>query len=79
MYTAFAFTNDELEKDKMYNFWMWMLVPIAATAMSISFALKPRRRDMLYKVFLCLQFLKFSVMSEVLAMVGRGFETAALI
>ncbi|GMI18519.1 hypothetical protein TrLO_g14873 [Triparma laevis f. longispina] len=51
MYTAFAFTNDEHEKDKMYNFWMWILVPIAATAMSISFALKPGRRDMLYKFF----------------------------
>ncbi|GMH59134.1 hypothetical protein TrLO_g15018 [Triparma laevis f. longispina] len=52
LYARFASTISSKERDKIYDFWRWILLPLAMTAMTISFALKPRREDFKYKIIL---------------------------
>ena len=75
LYAYYARTGDE----KVYKFWKWIIAPMAVTAVGISFALKPRREDWAYKVFLVLQYVLFTFVSEILAVVGYDFSTSQII
>ncbi|GMH90124.1 hypothetical protein TrVE_jg3457 [Triparma verrucosa] len=52
---------------------------MAVTAMAISFALKPRREDRAHTIFLVLQFVVFSFVTEFLNVVGEDFATSQII
>ena len=47
--------------------------------MAISFALKPRREDRAYKAFLVIQYVLFTFVSEILAVVGQDFAKSKTI
>ena len=66
LYISFAISGDQ----KISNFWVWIFLPTSLTAMCISFALKPRRVDWQYKVFLWAQYFLFTTCPEILAIVG---------
>ena len=68
-------TGDET----LTEFYGWILLPICVTAMTISFGLKPCRTDFAYKVFLYSQYFLFSFVSEILVVIGYGFEQQAVI
>jgi len=70
LYACFALTEDKQEKD-YYNFWGWIILPVCFAAMGISFALKPRREDRLYKIGLYLQFFLFAFVSTFFTFVGK--------
>ncbi|GMH71858.1 hypothetical protein TrST_g1472 [Triparma strigata] len=69
LYVYFAYTGDE----KVPKFWAWIILPISATAMAVSFALKPRREDWAYKAFLVLQYVLFTFVSEFFEAVAEDF------
>ncbi|GMH80284.1 hypothetical protein TL16_g08484 [Triparma laevis f. inornata] len=75
MYAYYARTGDE----KVYKFWAWIILPSSVTAMAISFVLKPRRQDQAYKVFLVLQYVLFTLVTEILSLVGDDFAESVLI
>ncbi|GMI09881.1 hypothetical protein TrVE_jg13446 [Triparma verrucosa] len=75
MYTFYARTGDE----KVYKFWTATILPMSASAMAISFALKPRREDRAYKAFLVIQYVLFTFVSEILAVVGQDFAKSQII
>ena len=50
------------------------VLPIALTGLVLQFALKPRKNDLGYKLFLKLQYFIFSVGSEMLYMTGCDWE-----
>ena len=75
LYAYYARTGDE----KVYKFWTAIILPISTTAMAISFALKPRRQDQAYKVFLVLQYVLFTLVTEILSLVGDDFAESVLI
>ena len=66
----YASTKDK----KLSNFWVWIFLPLASTAMAISIMLKPRREDFWYKIFLMTQYILFAFVSEVLALIGDDFH-----
>ena len=72
---SFAHTGDE----KVWNFWGFIVWPMATSSMGISFALKPRRKDWTYKVFLVLQYVQFTFVSDFLITVGGDFATRQII
>ncbi|GMH47155.1 hypothetical protein TrVE_jg3053 [Triparma verrucosa] len=75
LYAYFAQTSDE----KVSVFWIWITLPIAISAMSISFVLKPKREDRAYKVALLFQYVLFSFVSEFLSVVGHDFAKIRII
>ncbi|GMI02040.1 hypothetical protein TrVE_jg672 [Triparma verrucosa] len=75
LYAYFARTGDE----KVNKFWTTIILPISATAMAISFALKPRREDRAYQLFLVLQYVLFTFVSEFLLVVGDDFAMSQII
>ncbi|GMH98819.1 hypothetical protein TrST_g13130 [Triparma strigata] len=75
LYVYYARTVDE----KVYQFWGKIIIPMSFTAMGISFALKPRREDRTYKIFLVLQFVLFSFVMEFLAAYGADFATSEIL
>ncbi|GMH86571.1 hypothetical protein TL16_g10591 [Triparma laevis f. inornata] len=75
LYAYYAYTGDE----KVWKFWTKIILPMSATAMAISFALKPRREDRAYKVFLVLQYVLLTLVAEILAIVGDDFAKSVLI
>lgn len=79
LYAYFAYLSDEDKKEKIYKFWTWVTLPISVTAMSTSFVLKPRREDLPYKIFLYVQFFVFAYLAEFFGLVGREFETSAVV
>ncbi|GMI17772.1 hypothetical protein TrLO_g3271 [Triparma laevis f. longispina] len=75
IYVYFAFTRDIA----IHKFWLWIIIPISVTAMSISFVLKPRRNDGRYNFFLYFQYFIFAYISTFLSLVGRKFTPEAII
>lgn len=72
IFAYYAYSSDEQEQEKIRKFWVWIEVPITVTAMSISFTLKPRREDRLYKIFL--YYFAYTFVSTFLGVVGNNFE-----
>lgn len=75
----FAYSNDELEKEKISEFWFYIVLPISCMAMGISFFLKPKREDRPYKNFLYAQYIVMFFVSEFLAIVGYDFEASEIV
>ncbi|GMH95309.1 hypothetical protein TL16_g13124 [Triparma laevis f. inornata] len=74
IFAYYAYSSDEQEQEKIRKFCVWIEVPITVTAMSISFTLKPRREDRLYKIFLYVQYFAYTFVSTFLGVVGNNFE-----
>ena len=74
LYLYFARTGDE----KVEKFWGWILLPVAAAVMAISFALKPRRTDKTYIALLYLQYGLFTIVSEIFDTIGKNYDSAAV-
>ncbi|GMI01543.1 hypothetical protein TrLO_g10204 [Triparma laevis f. longispina] len=75
LHAYYARTGEE----KALRFWMWIILPISTTAMALSFVLKPRRKVRAYKVFLILQYVLYSFVSEILSVVGEDFTSSQII
>ena len=60
---------------KITEFYSWILLPISSTAMAISFALKPRRHDLLYKLCLYTQYFVFTIGSTILNVIGHKWRS----
>ena len=59
--------------DSVYTqYYAFMLLPMAGTALACSFALKPRRIDFAYKTFLYIQYGLSTVASELFNVLGLG-------
>lgn len=63
IYACYAYKDDEVEKEKMFDFWTWIALPIPVTVMAISFVLKPRQEDRPYKIFLYTQYFLYCFVS----------------
>ena len=61
IYLAFAASGDLIYQD----FYAWVTKPVSLTVLFISFSLKPRREDFLYKFMLYLQWSIFCIFTEV--------------
>ena len=70
IHIPFALNGDET----IAEFYAYVLIPICTTVQIISFLLKPRREDFAYKAFLYLQYVLFTVVSEILTMVGNNWD-----
>ena len=66
-------------KDKKYNdFYSNLFLPTCTTATAISFYLKPRRTDMMYKVFLYSQYFIITFVGELCVMWGFNWDLSVV-
>ena len=79
IYAYFALISDEAEKEKIYDYWMWIILPLPITAIGVSFCLKPRRDDLPYRIFLYLQYFVYAYVSQFLRLIGLHFSTLAIV
>ncbi|GMH75197.1 hypothetical protein TrLO_g13284 [Triparma laevis f. longispina] len=79
VYAYCAYSSDEEEREKINKFWGWIMLPISMTAMGISFALKPRREDRPYTIFLYAQCFTYAYGREFPKLIGQNFETSTTI
>ena len=74
IYTGNQILYAKTGDDTFPKFYAWILLPVCVTAQVISFLLKPRREDSFYKAFLYTQYFLFTVVSEILSVVGDNWE-----
>ena len=61
-------------QDRVFHVYGWILKPIGALSLGLSFALKPRRNDPGHTMWLNTQFFMFTFLTEMLTCIGTSFE-----
>lgn len=79
IYAYFASSSNSRGLEKLHDFWIWIMLPISVSAMGISFALKPRREDRPYKVFLYVQYFILTYFAEFLGLFWTPPNTSIIV
>ena len=79
LYTGTHFIFARSGDKTFIRFYAWILLPICITAMVISFGLKPRRENLIYKTFIYAQYVLLAFVSEILYMVGYNWQEDAIL
>ncbi|GMH79050.1 hypothetical protein TrLO_g7737 [Triparma laevis f. longispina] len=79
IYAYFASSSNSHGLEKLHDFWIWIMLPISVSAMGISFALKPRREDRPYKVFLYAQYFILTYFAEFLGLFWTPPNTSIIV
>ncbi|GMH75834.1 hypothetical protein TrLO_g15657 [Triparma laevis f. longispina] len=73
-----TFFASGLIEAEIRDFWLYIMAPLCLTAMNISFVLKPRRRDLKYRVFLISQYVIFTFFGPILSVISNSYSADSL-
>ncbi|GMH66597.1 hypothetical protein TrST_g749 [Triparma strigata] len=78
LYFYRTFFASGLIEAEIRDFWLYVMAPLCLTATNISFVLKPRRRDLKYRVFLISQYVIFTFFCPIFSVISNSYSAGSL-